>query len=221
MDTKICSKCKVEKAVSEFYKDRKEKDGLNYWCRSCSKIIAKKNRSRYREINLNRKVNRRGKKRCGMCYEFLPRMLFISNQTNKDGLEAICPDCKALFNLTSLARIRGHSINIPHNLTGKHLRQLKKDQDYKCYFCGVKENGKKLHLDHNHLTGEIRGYACQNCNKGPLAYLELYESWGREKQIEMRKRYNNPPAKYLYQSTSENLPSQVPPIPYLEEVKTT
>ena len=35
MKTKICTKCKKEKDLSEFYKRNKHKDGLNQQCKSC------------------------------------------------------------------------------------------------------------------------------------------------------------------------------------------
>jgi len=40
--TKICSKCKVEKDVGEFYKDRTAKCGLNGRCRLCDAALVKK-----------------------------------------------------------------------------------------------------------------------------------------------------------------------------------
>lgn len=33
---KICNKCKVEKDVTEFYKDKSKKDGISIYCKSCS-----------------------------------------------------------------------------------------------------------------------------------------------------------------------------------------
>ena len=35
-----------------------------------------------------------------------------------------------------------------------------------CHVCGVpeKECTSKLHLDHNHITGEFRGWLCSRCN---------------------------------------------------------
>lgn len=33
---KICSKCKIEKLVSAFTKNKNNKDGFNYWCKDCS-----------------------------------------------------------------------------------------------------------------------------------------------------------------------------------------
>ena len=34
---KVCSKCKVEKDLSEFYKNKLSKDGLDYYCKDCRK----------------------------------------------------------------------------------------------------------------------------------------------------------------------------------------
>jgi len=35
MKTKVCSKCKKEKPLSEFYKDKATRDGLHSWCKVC------------------------------------------------------------------------------------------------------------------------------------------------------------------------------------------
>jgi len=35
MKTKICCKCKIEKSITEFTIDNKNKDGLFYWCNQC------------------------------------------------------------------------------------------------------------------------------------------------------------------------------------------
>lgn len=37
MNTKICSKCCIEKNIDEFAKDKKTKDGLRCWCKLCNK----------------------------------------------------------------------------------------------------------------------------------------------------------------------------------------
>ena len=41
MDTKVCTKCKIEKSCSEFSKKTQNKDGLNNWCRECNKQYLK------------------------------------------------------------------------------------------------------------------------------------------------------------------------------------
>lgn len=47
MTTKICTKCKAEKDISEFYKRTRSKDGLSCWCKQCT---AKKNK-KYHELH--------------------------------------------------------------------------------------------------------------------------------------------------------------------------
>lgn len=39
---KICSKCKIEKAFGEFYKDKSRGDGLSYVCKKCASLKAGK-----------------------------------------------------------------------------------------------------------------------------------------------------------------------------------
>lgn len=41
MKTKICSKCKIEKDITEFWKCKSNKDGLNYYCKKCHRKSAK------------------------------------------------------------------------------------------------------------------------------------------------------------------------------------
>ena len=42
---------------------------------------------------------------------------------------------------------------------------LRKKQDYSCAVCYEKETPEKqLHVDHSHVTNEVRGLLCQKCN---------------------------------------------------------
>ncbi len=44
MKLKRCTKCKKEKRVSSFHKDRNRKDGLNPWCKECKNKRTKERR---------------------------------------------------------------------------------------------------------------------------------------------------------------------------------
>lgn len=51
METKICSKCKKEKPISEFGKNKAKKDGLQAECKECksayNKLHYQKNKETY------------------------------------------------------------------------------------------------------------------------------------------------------------------------------
>lgn len=55
----------------------------------------------------------------------------------------------------------------------KHYREIRRrlgiSQQHRCAICGVHEDyvpGKKLRLDHNHVTGRPRALLCHHCNVG-------------------------------------------------------
>jgi hypothetical protein len=49
MAYKICTKCGINKAIEYFFKDKKCKDGLSYWCKYCcnenNKLWCKNNKT--------------------------------------------------------------------------------------------------------------------------------------------------------------------------------
>lgn len=53
-----------------------------------------------------------------------------------------------------------------YNITPETLDELKRKSDNTCYICGGNNQIKELHIDHNHLTGEVRGLLCFRCNFG-------------------------------------------------------
>jgi len=49
MKTKKCSQCGIEKSISEFSKNKKEKDGLRYWCKNCCERWRQENNRKKRQ----------------------------------------------------------------------------------------------------------------------------------------------------------------------------
>ena len=57
-----------------------------------------------------------------------------------------------------------------HGITLEHYEKLYKEQDGKCAIC-KKVQDKSMNVDHNHITGKIRGLLCNKCNRG-IGYLD-------------------------------------------------
>jgi Recombination endonuclease VII len=79
-------------------------------------------------------------------------------------------------------------------MTKEEYEQKEKDQDYRCAICGEHETHKykgevvfRLSIDHNHVSGTVRGLLCKACNLG-IGYLK--ESTDRlRKAIEYLDRH--------------------------------
>jgi transposase len=74
------------------------------------------------------------------------------------------------------------------------IEELEAAWDGKCYLCG--DSNRKLGLEHNHQTGEFRGWACNRCNvklaqlgddvEALRAYLKVAPPLPRFKGVERR-----------------------------------
>ena len=53
MTAKICSRCRQIKDASEFYKNRRNKDGLQYICKDCYKQYYKDNKDKFKKYRKN------------------------------------------------------------------------------------------------------------------------------------------------------------------------
>ncbi|MHA2044102.1 MAG: endonuclease VII domain-containing protein [Candidatus Thorarchaeota archaeon] len=53
-----------------------------------------------------------------------------------------------------------------YNMTVEDYDTLLADQDGKCAICYSPPSSRRLDVDHNHSTGEVRGLLCAKCNTG-------------------------------------------------------
>jgi hypothetical protein len=122
-------------------------------------------------------------KLCTMCNQVLKNDSFYKR--NQNSLRAWCKVC-----VRSYSR-KQHLAN-KYNLTVEEYEDLLELQNYVCAICG-KENvyadqDRRLAVDHDHMTGQVRGLLCQTDNrmlglagdsvdilKNALAYLERFK----------------------------------------------
>ena len=61
-----------------------------------------------------------------------------------------------------MARVRLH--NLGFGITEDEFNFLYEKQNGECAICNVKPTGYKIHVDHDHVTGQVRGLLCVKCN---------------------------------------------------------
>jgi hypothetical protein len=65
------------------------------------------------------------------------------------------------------SKYRQNVLKRKYNITLDDYNKMLQEQDGKCWTCSVKAEDTKskvLVVDHNHLTGEVRGLLCNFCN---------------------------------------------------------
>lgn len=72
------------------------------------------------------------------------------------------------YRIMEAANKRDYRLQWSYGITEAQYLDILEDQNYSCRICGVHEREvpKALSVDHNHVTGEVRGLLCDACNRG-------------------------------------------------------
>lgn len=105
---KKCSKCKVEKLLSEFNVMKKSPDGLQYICRACqSKYVSKWQNERKAENQSEFPT----KKKCQDCGLEKPVSQFGKRSLAKDKLMHVCLPCWRVYVKNAQSRMRQRKLD--------------------------------------------------------------------------------------------------------------
>jgi transposase-like protein len=136
LERKMCSKCKHEKPAKDFYKVA---GGLRLRpeCKSCTNLYHKK----YRSTEYGKIATKKA------------RDTYMSSPDNV---------LKDKQNKSEWARFK------KYGLVKSDYNRMLEMQSFKCKICGKEHSNTKLGLvvDHDHVTGEVRGLLCDGCNRG-------------------------------------------------------
>ena len=119
-----------------------------------------------------------------MCERYKPVTEFYKDGRAPDGLTRRCKDCHIRKSYESRKKSespsarRDYAYNLrlkrEYGLSLDDYNEMLEAQNGVCLICDQPETMKKwwgdeaprLHVDHDHFTGKIRGLLCSNCNTG-------------------------------------------------------
>ena len=118
-------------------------------------------------------------KLCGNCNKRKPLSSFHENKCQKDGRQTQCKDCKRAkkreYYAKNSAQVklqqRGYRLQKKYGISDSEYKRLFKKQAGMCALCGKPSNGRRLDVDHDHVTGKVRGLLHRKCNQG-LGYFD-------------------------------------------------
>lgn len=144
---RICTKCGIEKEITEFHKSKGGIFNIRGECIECRKEWRKEYQQRPETKKKSKIYNKNH---------------YILNSDNEKNYGKIHSEERNNNRLKAL-----------YGITLEQYNQMLKDQNGVCAICkqpetAIHQNGKikRLAVDHNHKTGQVRGLACDNCNHG-------------------------------------------------------
>lgn len=139
---KRCPRCERTKPAAEFPPNRQARDGLNGYCRPCWREY-NNSRYKYKESTPEKRASQR------IDYLRNPDAYYYSHLRRRFGVDR------------------------------DWLEQQLAAQDYRCAICrrgeadvpdgALTKSGRRhrfFHVDHDHVTGQVRRILCRNCNAG-------------------------------------------------------
>lgn len=121
-------------------------------------------------------------KQCSKCKKKKPLSEFPKDKHRQNGLYPYCRPCKNkaardLYHAKGEKRFRPQTatskkwhrerhIQVTYGLTVEQHKQMYVGQNGCCLICGKSMEYNKIHTDHDHVTGKVRGLLCVRCNLG-------------------------------------------------------
>lgn len=167
---KYCWDCQQSKPFDQFYPKKNGK--LYSYCKDCNsqqcKSLHRKRRGdKFREP---RQEAPEGFWQCRRCNETKPVTEFNKNKSHRTGHDNYCRSCCKKYTRMQWLRSK-YKITVPE------YEALLLKQNGVCAGCKKSETAKhmgknpKLSVDHDHVTGAVRGLLCYSCNHY-VGYIE-------------------------------------------------
>ncbi len=111
-------------------------------------------------------------KKCPGCHLWLSYSEFYAHPTTRDRLSHKCKACQAKYHLEVSHIRRDRQLQLNFGITLKQYEQMYQDQNGVCAICKQPETSldsrskgiRRLAVDHDHKTGDVRKLLCHACN---------------------------------------------------------
>ena len=124
-------------------------------------------------------------KRCSKCGEVKPIGEFSKHSISPDGIRAHCRSCVKIY-FKSWYTVNGRDVKLRslYGITPGGYEAMLESQNLRCKICNkhIDDEIGNLCVDHDHVTGKVRGLLCHNCNTAlgkfrdsPEIILNAYE----------------------------------------------
>jgi hypothetical protein len=155
--TKICTKCGAEKPEADFNRYGGKKRGIRPDCRVCQHA----RNAAYIEKNREKRKAYHRQWRLDHYDEYVGKDA-AWRARNKDKIKA--KNARRAGNTS-----RGYNLCGKYGITEADYAVLFERQSGRCAVCRTDKPGgmgNRLHVDHDHVTGKVRGLLCHHCNSG-------------------------------------------------------
>ena len=147
---------------------------VSVYCKKCvntyNRIRLKKKSKSHRDIRAKKlRLGRNGMKECTRCHEAKPLSDYMNQKHGYLGKGQKCRECISKITMLCHKEARDRALRRNYGITLDDYNYMLESQGGKCAICGqLPENiqYEKLHVDHDHATGAVRGLLCDMCNKG-------------------------------------------------------
>ena len=159
---KFCLECKMMVPRDGFNKNNRVRDGLQTYCRECSKRRSREYYKKNKERLLQRKKEYNGTEQARK----------VRREYRKKNHGKILRQVKGYY---KTERGRDLILKRKYGVALKQHQQMYVSQNGCCALCGKSVAYDKVHTDHDHVTDKVRGLLCRGCNIG-LGHLgDTYE----------------------------------------------
>ena len=139
-------------------------------------------------------------KYCPSCKQVLPIEDFVRNRSTKSGFGSYCRPCQAAKAAESIKRVHGsgrhYHLKHRYGLGADEVLAMLEEQGSLCLVCRRQMTVETAHVDHDHVTGNVRGLLCFGCNGGMGQFAD-------DPQVLVRA------ARYLLTAAEQRLPFEV------------